>query len=387
MLRLLSLAICVFALSVAAAALAAGVGEAAQYPEVRVFHSGHKNPEMQKTLPVVKRAGQGRRVLIPLSVGRLEPGDRLQAGGDFEITICLKAHRRYQGFPCIGKVYGYNPKIIARIVVAPGPTVRDPARTLQIGAAGRIQCSQKQPNRNRHCLLSMPMQELTLPDELPCSDSCYVNLIAEAVNRKARPGEKVVVGSHSRSGRIHQSRSDLVVVRSRPGNVALPAPARTNKPRIKKIPVGNEAAGTKDRVIYSIPVHAPQAGESIVAEAAIRLAIGHLRHNVAVRSGVVLATKPGETEPGKAARRIAYDKQAKVSLRNGWSCTRGRSAHKSPCLVFKPGAITFEDSSPRTFYVNVVVGAEALLLEGQRYRKGSKVRVAGGRLRVWRHGP
>jgi len=267
-----------------------------------------------------------------------------------------------------------------------GPRDTGPAQTLQIGRAERITCSQRQPHRNRHCLLSLPRREITLPAKLPCAQSCWVSLVGEAVNRKAKPGHKVVVGSHERSGKIHQSRSDLVVARTRPGDAPPAKPLVSTKPRRKQLPLVDEGQGVRDRVVYSVPVKAPRAGEQIFAEAALRIRIGHLKHKVAVRNQIVLAEKPTATQPGRAARRITADKKrGKISLRNGWTCTKGPSAHKSPCLVHKPGAIRIASSSPRTFYVNLVVGTEARLLDGQRFRKGKKARVGRGSLRVWRY--
>jgi hypothetical protein len=375
--------------ALALAALAAGwwLAPAAAGADVRVAASG-KQPELVKKLPIAKRAGKKRRVIASLGpgkVGELRPGDLLAAAADFEVTVCLKPHHRYRGFPCVGRTYAYNPTIRAEIVLAPSAKATAPGKTLRIGSPGRITCYQRQPHRNRHCVLSLPYREIRLPQSLPCRpDRCHVNLVADASHRKARRGEQVVVGSHDRGGHIHQSRTNLVAVRTRGGPVSSATPRESSSPSRTRVPIANEAAGTRDRVIFSVPVHAPRAGDTVVADARLRLAIDHLPYKVAIRNEIVLATRPDATESSRASRRIT-DKRAKISLRNGWTCTLGRSAHKSPCAMSKAGAIRFEESSNRTFYVNVVIGAEANLLAGQRYRKGSRLKVRGERLRVWHY--
>lgn len=89
----------------------------------------------------------------------------------------------------------------------------------------------------------------------------------------------------------------------------------STKPKRKQLPLVDEGQGVRDRVVYSVPVKAPRAGEQIFAEAALRIRIGHLKHKVAVRNQIVLAEKPTATQPGRAARRITADKKrGKISL-------------------------------------------------------------------------
>lgn len=352
--------------------------------DIRIAATG-KEPELVKTLPVAKKPGKKPKVIASLgpgALGNLQPGDRLLAGADFEATICLKPHPRYVGFPCIGRVYGYNPTVRGRLVLGPSPKTRGGKDALRIGREEKITCRQKQPHRNRHCMLSIPVRETVLPDQLPC-DPCYLNLVGEATNKKARSGEKVVIGSHDRDGRINQARTNLAAMRLRPGDAPVPKPKATAKPVTKRIPVANEGAGTRDRVVYSIPVKAPREGERLFVESRLKLSIGHLPYKVTFRNGIVLATRRKAVDSAKNSRRVAHDKLAKISLRNGWTCTHGRSAHRTPCVVHKVGGIEFTRSSPGKFFVNVVVGAEARLLDGQRFRRGS-VRVKNGYLRVWR---
>ena len=352
--------------------------------DLRIASTG-KEPELVKKLPVAKRAGQKPKVIAslgPSALGNLKPDDRLLAGADFEATICLKPHPRYVGFPCVGRVYGYDPTVRGKLVLGPSAGTRGGKNSLQIGKAEGITCRQKQPHRNRHCMVSIPLRERRLPDELPC-DPCYLNLVGEATDKKARKGEVVVVGSHDRDGAINQARTNLVAMRLRPGDAPVPKPRATSRPVTRKIPVADEGAGTRDRVVYSIPVRAPREGESLFVESRLKLSIGHLPYKVTFRNGGVLAMSRKAVDSAKGSRRVAHDKLAKISLRNGWTCTHGRSAHRTPCVVHKVGGITFTRSSQKTFHVNVVVGAEARLLDGQRFKKGS-VRVRKGYLRVWR---
>ena len=95
-LRLLPAALLCALLAAGGAALAEDGHEST--PEVRVFYSKAKDPEVQKTLPIAKCQGQKPKVIIPLAVGELRPGDRLTVAGDFDATICLKPHRLYTGF-------------------------------------------------------------------------------------------------------------------------------------------------------------------------------------------------------------------------------------------------------------------------------------------------
>jgi hypothetical protein len=110
-----------------------------------------EHPELVKTLPIARRAGGERRVVMsigPDKLGALESGDRLEATAEFEVTVCLKPDPDHpgDGYPCIGDSYGYDPHIDARLVLGRSADARAPEQTVAVSDRHVLTCRQTQPN-------------------------------------------------------------------------------------------------------------------------------------------------------------------------------------------------------------------------------------------------
>ena len=91
--------------------------------------------------------------LQPGNLGDLRDGDRLEATAEVEVSVCLKPNELHgSDRPCIGRTYGYDPTVIAELVLADGRTATGGASTVSLGSE-KLTCTQSQPNRNHHCVL------------------------------------------------------------------------------------------------------------------------------------------------------------------------------------------------------------------------------------------
>ena len=379
------------AAAVAAVALAALLATSAS-GAVRSAALDYGKAERVKTMPISKQAwGDTRSVmsLPPQRVGDLIAGDKVEATGDFEVTICLKPDPRHpgNGQPCVGRMYGYNPKVKAKLALAPNEGATAPEQTKPISKTFGLECRQDHPVRNHHCVVSVPWSKVRIanPDSLPCEpNSCHINMLATAYHGKAKSGEKVVVGSSDDNKRIHQGLAQLSYVRHRPGGGKPSKSWRGGRAR-KKLPVVSENQSIKRKVIYSAKVSRLKAGDQLVVDAKARTAIRHLPYNVFHRTEVVFAKNRKSTKPwGKISGTTA-----RISSSNGLNCTRKRSAHSSVCEFRKGGVFSVKKKAKGPFYVNFVAGAHAIGTHGQvsKWRKShaAKVKKRGGYVKVRRY--
>jgi hypothetical protein len=332
--------------------------------------------EQFKTLPIERTRTRSPKALVslpPQRVGAFEAGDLVMAQGEYEATICLKAGQSHPQSPCVGKVYGYDPKLTAQVFISPSERPKD-ARATPISGREAFSCSQQIPNRNRHCLMTVAPAKERL--EEGCSP-CYVHMIVSASHRRAKDGHKVTMGSFDDNLRIYQNRAGLSMLRLR--GVPLPEPRSTGRV-LSSVDVKPESREGPRKTVYSLPIRNPRAGDTYWVESRLTVKIGHLSHNVAMRNEILLGEKAGSNEPTGVYNAVEHPV---VSPRNGWSCTRGPSAHESPCVVEKGGVIRFDRDRDETYHLNLTLGASALLLEGQRYR-GGNVRFGSGFLRIYK---
>lgn len=345
---------------------------------VRTTATEHGKAERMKTLPISQGAWQQTRSVMNLGPGRigdLRSGDRLRVGGDFEITTCLKPNPNHpgNGQPCVGNMYGFSPKIRAKIVLAPGPDVTAASRTKTISRTIALKCNQKPPNRNHHCVVSVPWSTVSIGAEgsLPCQpNACHVNMLATAYDSSAGSGHKVVLGSSDDNKRITQKKAKLNAVRYRPGTTRANKRWRGGR-ATKKVPVGPEDSKIKRKVIYSAKVQRLRAGDQLVVDAKALTKIGRLPYNVFQRTEVVFAKKRNSTKPaGKV-----LDTTARVSASNGLNCTQGKSAHSNVCSLRKTGILSVKKNVRGPFFVNLVVGQHAIGIRSGKWRSGDKSKV------------
>ena len=355
---------------------------------------------LARTIPVTARPSMQpvSIVSLPLKrVGPLTPGTALDAGGELQISVCLRRsigrHRNGEG--CSGRIYGYDPKVTARLVIAPGRGTTDPRRTVAVGPPQRLRCTQRQPDRNHHCVLAMPWRRVelgrdgaTLPECAP--RLCRLNLVASASHRAARPRERVVVGGMRDDGSVdNDGEARIAVVRYPPGakRPGPPAePLRSGPPLLRALPLSRDGNGVRTSSVASLRIPSPRRGERIRVAARFRSGLAGLRFNARTRTQLILADRPGAVRPGPRARRIAAN-SAYLAQESNFNCTHGPSGHRSPCTASKVGVVKIAQSSDRPLYLNLLAGHGAVGdSEGMR-RPTDRVQLrAGTYVKAWRLG-
>lgn len=377
----------------ALAVLALAVTAAGANAEVRTAQTAHGKAEQIELLPISKQAWQDPRSIMslpPEKVGQLIAGDRIEAAGEAEITTCLKPDPDHPGTgqPCIGDIYGYNPTIKAKLVVAEDATAAAEGRTKAISKTETLQCRQDHPVRNHHCVVSIPFSGIRVADpaSLPCDNgNCHVSMLVSVYHPDAKEGEKVVVGSSDDNKRINQGLAQLSTIRYRPGNKTKPQKTWRGGRATQKMSIGSRNGGIKRQVIYSAKVSKLKKGDQLVVDAKARVGIKNLPYNVFIRTEVVFAKRKGSTKAyGKP-----LDTTARVSASNGRNCTQKKSAHSDVCEFRKTGVISVRKNAKGPFYVNIVAGGSAMGTAPQynKWRSGDKAKIpkSGGYVKVMRY--
>ena len=348
------------------------------------------NSEQVKTIAIAggKRApGAVVMSLTPGSLGELRDGDRLEATAEVEVSVCLKPNELHgSDRPCIGRTYGYDPTVVAELVLAGGGSTTGGAGAISLGK-DKLTCAQTQPNRNHHCVLVIDDGAIEVDDvgELPCNaQTCHVNLVLSAHDDKAKAGDRLVVGSDAGGETVNGDKGRVNVTRYRPGDQRNQQPLLTEARRRATMPIAAEGAPVKDTVIYSVELDGLKAGEQLVIDARMVAKIGQHPYNVFQSTGIVLSEGPDspsrEGWPGRVG-----DLNGQIAEANGFNCTQGSSAHDDPCVARKVGVLEITRDSPKTLYVNLVAGMAAQLF-GDRHRDGDTARILDeGFLRVYRY--
>jgi hypothetical protein len=350
-----------------------------------------KNAELLKTIPIGRHRGAKPKAVLSLSpakVGTLQSGDRLEASAEQEVSVCLhhNSNDPGSGYPCVGKDYAYSPKVEGQIVVGPNDDTTGPANAVAIGKPHTWKCSQQQPNRNHHCVLVIPKESLEIPNvnPLPCGPSaCHVNLVLNAWNRNAKKGQQLVIGANDGTSKssVNGNRGKVSIMRFRPGTFERPQPRVFTDRAVRSIPIVRDGGDTDDKVIYSIPMHNLHAGDQFIVDAKAKVKIGGVPYNVFLRNEAFLATGPNETHAGGTGNYTG--KASEISPGNGFNCTQGKSDWSNPCPVRKPGVLHITKDPTQTFYINVLSGAEAKIVD-EHYHHGDRAKISGdGQVKIW----
>lgn len=380
-------------LALLAAAAASGAGSPpreSKHPPPVVATSGNKS-ELIKRVPIKRGHGSGERVAMrlgPSALQPIEPGDRLRAGAEVQVsTTCIEPGPR-----CVGRSYKLSPTVTARIVLSRGHKARSPS--VALSRRRTVLCKQHRPNRNHHCTLTVPNTVTRVPNPaaLPCPPGrCYVNLLLSAHNRKAKRGNYVVLGGDRPDGSLEQDKGRLTVIQAH-DDVRAPAVFTNAALLHHRLPL-TIADADKRRIVYAMPIPAPQRGEVLAFDVKFVSAISALPFNTFVTSRVILASGPFRTRPTKKAK-TAIRFRGQATEANGFDCTLGPSGYANPCITHKSGAIRFrrdvvhdKAGTPATLWLNVIAGAKPLLAE--RVRAANEVSLAAqpNGLTVWRYSP
>jgi hypothetical protein len=330
-----------------------------------VYATTGDNSELLRGVPISKKPGKLNRVAMSIPPSSFEPiqvGDRLRVDGEVQVsTTCVESGPR-----CFGTHYNINPKVTARIVLAAKPS--SAGGFMPLGASRTQLCKQTRPNRNHHCTIALPNVDTTISDlsALPCApDACYVNLLISAANPKAKPGNRVVLGGDQPDGSVEQDKGRLNLVQAH-ATVPPPQTLQTNTLVDTSLPL-TIGDSEKRRVVYSVPITAPQKGEILTFDSSFVTDITALRFITFISSRVILGESPTSAKStGLAKRATAYKGQGTES--NGFNCTLGSSGYPNPCTTVKTGALqitrkfkTDYGEEPTTLYLNVLAGAKPLL--------------------------
>jgi hypothetical protein len=188
-------------------------------------------------------------------------------------------------------------------------------------------------------------------------NGCYANLIVGAWAKKARRGNRVVVGGDLPDGGVIQDKGRLNVVVGPPG---AQSPIESTSAAVvnASVPVSDNQRETR-RVIHSVEIAAARDGDVLAFDAAYLANIEHLFYNTFIGSRVILTDSPTSTKPSDLAKEIVpFD--AKATETNGFNCTQGSSGYRTPCTVAKAGAIEIKRDAvdrrgqPAPLYLNLV---------------------------------
>jgi hypothetical protein len=335
--------------------------------------SGNKS-ELIDRVQIRRRHNRGERVAMRISPSALDPleaGDRLRASAEVQVsTTCIVQERR-----CIGRSYRLSPIVRAQLVLSRSHRASSPHVALSRPVS--VLCKQHRPNRNHHCTLTIPnaTKVISNPHALPCPpDRCFIQLLLSAHNRKARADNYIVLGGDKPDGTLEQDKGRLTVIQTH-GVPRTTAPFVNEGLFHNRLPLTISNAD-KRKVIYSVPIYAPQRGEVVAFNATFVSAISALPFNKHPKQ--------------KAKTAVRYRGQATES--NGFDCTLGPSGYANPCITKKAGAIRFrrdlisrKTGQPVTLYLNVLAAAKPLL--ATKVRATHKVSLAAqpGGLTVWRY--
>ena len=352
---------------------------------VRAASTGNGS-ELIRKLPITRAAGGAPRVAMslgPAKLGPLRRGDKLKLSAEVEVTTtCVLRSER-----CIGKRYLFSPRVGARLVIARRRHAAAGAAVRAISRRQTVACHQRRPNRNHHCVLVFTgvSTRLAHPGRLPCRlRRCRINLVLDAHHPHASGREKVIVGADRPGGRIQQDMGRLNAVVIPRGANRRVRRRTTGHVVTQRIPEGSPGSGGW-QVIYSLKLKHLEPGDVIAASARERTAIGGLPYSTFVSSEILLGRSRHSTHPFGHAISLA----GLLTEANGFNCTQGPSAYRTPCLTRKAGVVRVRrrprgsKGNPRPLYLNLISRSFPKLA---RARPGDAARVlSGGELTVDRY--
>jgi len=343
------------AFAAAALAIAAVPGHARAQTTVQAA-STVDGSELVKTIPIRRRPKHGKVVLSlgPGSLPALATGEVLRASAILQVSnTCATPDPR-----CIGVRYDYSPDFTAQLVLADGPGVGGGSGAFAITPRFQQSCGQKRPNRNHHCVLTLPDAPITVPgsDQLPClASGCHLNLVVTAYNASAKSGNVLVIGNDQPDGSVKGGRSRVSAIVIPPGRGLSPTSTVVTQAATSAIPVGSQRSGF-NAVTYSARLDGLQAGDVLDVNSLQRTDISNSTLPMFVGSKVILAAAPG----GVMGQSRYASQEGQVTPQNGFNCTLGPSFFRSPCSSYETGAVTITATPvtnaglPKPLYVNVL---------------------------------
>jgi len=371
-------------IAVAAVAITAGMAEAGSFrqPDRVLVSTTGNHSELVKTLQVTPAPGTAKQVVMslpPSELGALRTGERLRASSEVEVTTDCEV----QSTRCVGTPYTFDPTIDAQLILAPDATTTGGATSTAISTPIHTTCVQEHANREHHCVLvfTKPFLDVTTPT-LPCPRSaCYVNLVADAHNPAAQPGDVVLVGEDEPDGSVHQDKGRVNAIRLRPDAPGPEPRARVKTylkrtPQVQRVGIGSNQAGLERTVVFSKRLNDLGSHVQLEVRASMRTDVSQLPYNVLVNSRLILTSGPMTNTVSPLAKRVST-LEGELTEANGFNCTHPAS----PCLTTKAGVGRLTGHANRLF-VNLVVATKALRVNPD---PSDTLRIAGGKLKVIRY--
>jgi hypothetical protein len=325
--------------------------------KVRVATTGDHS-EMRKTIPITPHLRRAERVVMSMSPHNrpsVAPDDRLEVNAELQVTTdCI----RHEG-GCAGKPYQFDPEVGYRIVLASNEHATSGADATPITDRREVRCRQRLPNRQHHCVLVFRRGGIDFDqaDQLPCAlGSCYVNFVVDAHNRRARTGDRLIVGGIDPHGRVRDGKGRLNAVRLRPGDQPRVPAQSTHNRRAHRL----HLPARHREVVFSERLPHLEAGEQLVAKAKMKTDISRLDYNTRVSSTLILAEHRHSIHRTRLTRRIG-GQNGTITEINGFNCTQVQS----PCSTRKVGVERIRHDAvdgagdPVPLFVNLVTVAKA----------------------------
>jgi hypothetical protein len=335
-------------LSLAAAAAA----QSATSSKVTVATTGNHS-ELVDTVPITKKPLVSPRVVMSLTpdeYGGLQTGDQLEISAEAEITTDC----RFESSECVGQPYDFNPKIGAKIVIATSTTT---AAGFEIVPRQEVNCRQKTPNRQHHCVFTLqpPPVQVDLAT-LGCpATGCFINLVIDAWHKRGSPKRNVILmGANNRNGKVKQDKGRINAIRTRPGNPPILPPP----PPEGTFSIGNDSPTTNaislnpegTAVIFSQEMDDLERGDQLSVKGGLTTDVTLLNHNANVSTKVILADSPIDTAPGAISSKVS-DLKGEITENNGFNCTK----KATPCPSNKVGVIAMKKDADVPLFVNLVL--------------------------------
>lgn len=334
-----------------------------------------RHAELRETVPIANRARAEGRSVLSVKLPRIRTGDRIRLNGEVTATTtCVEQIAR-----CIGRSYDFTPRIGAQAVLA-GRAGAHGKGTLPVSRRVDLRCEQTRPNRNHHCPLAVEKAGFTVDRlrRLPCKPTrCRLNMILDAHNRNARGGEVVVVGADRPDGSVEGGKARIAAAISRSGARLTSVRRRSTARRTRSLPASFEGG---HRVVYSQKLTNLDAGDVLIVRARQRTAIK--RYPYFVSNQILVTTRRRATDPSRLSRR-AVSQSGTVTETNGFNCTPGRSAFRSPCVSRKAGIVEIKrtprskSGKRRALYVNLISRSFPKLAQARGSYPPAKIRRGG----------
>jgi hypothetical protein len=351
-------------------------------PDLDAVATGDRS-ELVKSIAITRSARASRAVVMSLKLPHLADAERIRIAAELTVTnTCIEPGRR-----CIGRRYRYSPHVGAELRLADRRPAAGRRSTIPLSARRSLKCGQGRPDRNHHCpiVFSAPARPLPAPQRLPCRpDDCRVNFVLDAHHRRAREGNRLVVGADRPDGSVSQDRGRLSAIVFREGFQQQALRNQVDRPRRRRIPMVGGPLGNRQGghvVTYSARIPNVDRGTLIAAEGSQRLGIGHLPYSAFVSSELIVSSRRRGTSPDPIAKRAATF-NGHLTETSGFNCTQGPSAFRTPCMSYKVGIVQLRreprrDGRAMPLYVNLVSRTFPKRTSARRGDRG-KVLPGGG---------